>query len=112
MTVVIIFLNALRERIKIKDYIKMKEKTMAVLTAFCSVCRKMPVVRKYLRQEVLPPLKVTNTRPEERQDACGEVVRLMTTVDVMLKVTSIFVCYFLENNTYMFFFIRTKYIRT
>jgi Guanine nucleotide exchange factor synembryn. len=95
MTVVIIFMNALRERIKIKDYIKMKEKTMAVLTSMCSVCRKVPEIRKYLRQEVLPPLKVTNMRPEQRQDACGEVVRLMTTVDVMLKVTSLFLKIFL-----------------
>eukprot|EP00111_Clytia_hemisphaerica_P023177 TCONS_00068176-protein len=85
MTSVIILLKELRERIKIQDYSKMKEKTMAILTAFSYICRDVPLMRKYLRGEVLPPLSITKERPEERQDACGDIVRLMTTVDVMLK---------------------------
>ena len=86
MEVVIILLESLRERVKITNYNEKKEKSMAILTAFCYVCREVPLIRKYLRQEVLPPLTVSNVRPEERKDICGDVVRLMTTIDVMLKV--------------------------
>ena len=86
MEVVIIFLENLRKRVKITNYNEMKEAAMAILTCFCYVCREVSMIRKYLRQEVLPPLKLSKTRPEEREDVCGDVVRLMTTIDVMLKV--------------------------
>ena len=97
MTSVIILLKELRERIKIQDYSKMKEKTMAILTAFSYICRDVPLIRKYLRGEVLPPLSISKERPEERQDACGDIVRLMTTVDVMLKVIIDLYCIYLNH---------------
>lgn len=89
MTPVIILLSTLEKRVKIKHYVAMKEKTLAVLTAFCYVCRMNRLIRKYLRKELLPPLVVSDIRPEERKDTRGDIVRLMTTVDVPLKVSKV-----------------------
>ena len=86
MEIVIILLKNLQDSVNIQNYNEKKENSMAILTAFCYICREVPKIRKYLRQEVLPPLKISKTRPEERKDVCGDVVRLMTTIDVMLKV--------------------------
>lgn len=85
MRSVIVFLDALKLRIQIDNYIEMKEKTMAILTAFCYVCRVNPVIRKYLKQEILPPLQPSDVRPEQFKDLRGKIVQLMTTVDVPLK---------------------------
>ena len=86
MEIVIIFLKNLQDSVNIQNYNEKKENSMAILTAFCYICREVSLIRKYLRQEVLPPLKISKTRPEERKDVCGDIVRLMTTIDVMLKV--------------------------
>jgi len=78
-------LDILVTRMQIKDYTNMKEKTIAVITAFCYICRICPTIRKYLRSKILPAYVPSDKRPEENDDVRGMIVRLMTTVDISLK---------------------------
>lgn len=57
----------------------LQEDIVPFLSAFCQMARGNRVIRKYLRQEVLPPLgKVGTTRPEEGNLIRNGLVRLMT----------------------------------
>ena len=87
MDAIFILLRALDARIQLKNYRAMCDKSMAVFTAFCYICRINPFIRKYLKKQVLPVLKVSDKRPEENNDLRGRIVKLMTTIDVTLKVS-------------------------
>ncbi|KRZ75371.1 Synembryn-A, partial [Trichinella papuae] len=51
--------------------------TLALLAC---IARSNPVYKKYLRSEILPPLKDVHTRPENDVSIRGKLVRLMTSV--------------------------------
>ena len=74
------------------DHIKassqpLQENIVPVLSAFCQMARGNRVIRKYLRQEVLPPLgRVGTTRPEEGTLIRNGLVRLMTSPLEDIKV--------------------------
>ncbi|KRX88095.1 Synembryn-A, partial [Trichinella pseudospiralis] len=51
--------------------------TLALLAC---MARSNPVYKKYLRSEILPPLKDVHTRPENDVSIRGKLVRLMTSV--------------------------------
>lgn len=89
MDVINILLRALDERMKIPTYIQMKNNSMAILTAFSYVCRINPEIRKYLRKIILPSFKPSEIRPEDEDNITGRIIKLMTTVDVPLKVCSV-----------------------
>ena len=61
-------------------------KVFSILTSMCHVCRCIPLVRKYLRHQVLPPLKEVIKRPEELKCLKGRLVKLMTDIDTNTKV--------------------------
>lgn len=86
MSAVVIMLHALEKRIVIDDYTLMKEKTFTILSVFSYVCRINSVIRKYLKDQILPRLKTSSVRPEEQTGLRGRVIRLMQTVDIPLKV--------------------------
>ena len=64
-----------------------QEEIVPFLSAFCQMVRGNRVIRKYLRQEVLPPLgRVGTTRPEEGNLIRNGLVRLMTSPVGDIKV--------------------------
>ena len=64
-----------------------QEEIVPFLSAFCQMARGNRVIRKYLRQEVLPPLgRVGTTRPEEGNLIRNGLVRLMTSPVGDIKV--------------------------
>ena len=65
----------------------LQENVVPIVSAFCQMARGDRVIRKYLRQEVLPPLgRVGTTRPEEGHLIRNELVRLMTSPLEDIKV--------------------------
>ncbi|XP_047140562.1 synembryn-A isoform X2 [Hydra vulgaris] len=85
MEVIFVLLNTLDSRIQLKNYKTMCDKSLPIFTAFCYICRINPIIRKYLKKLVLPPLKVSDIRPEQNKDLRGRIVALMTTFNVPLK---------------------------
>ncbi|XP_068725216.1 synembryn-A-like [Montipora capricornis] len=57
----------------------LRENIIPIVSAFCQMARGDRIIRKYLRMEVLPPLRhVGTTRPEEGNLIRNGLVRLMT----------------------------------
>ena len=64
-----------------------KEQVVSILSALCQMARGNRIIRKYLRQEVLPPLgRVGTTRPEEGNSIRNRLVKLMTVPLEHIKV--------------------------
>ena len=61
-------------------------KMFAILTSLSHVCRCLRLVRKFLRFQILPPLREVITRPEESNTLKGRLVKLLTNSDISLKV--------------------------
>lgn len=79
-------LTILDDRLKATNQ-PLQEHVVPVVSAFCQMARGDRVIRKYLRQEVLPPLgRVGTTRPEEGHLIRNELVRLMTSPLEDIKV--------------------------
>eukprot|EP00794_Sanderia_malayensis_P018841 gene18841-20737_t len=57
----------------------------SILATLSRVCRYMRFVRKYLRDQILPPIKDATVRPELIDSLKGRLVKLMTTVDTNTK---------------------------
>ncbi|XP_053708526.1 synembryn-A isoform X4 [Synchiropus splendidus] len=64
---------------------KLKEKLTPVLNLLTESCRVHRETRRYLRQQILPPLRDVSTRPEQDCSLRGQLVRLMTHVDTDVK---------------------------
>ena len=90
MCPIVILLNELEARLDMQEERVRREMCMSILTSFCYICRVNPTIRKYLRREVLPSITDVCTRPEELGNLRGKIVRLMTDIDVPLKVCSRF----------------------
>lgn len=72
---------------RLKGASQTQEDIVPFLSAFCQMARGNRVIRKYLRQEVLPPLgRVGTTRPEEGNLIRNGLVRLMTSPLEDIKV--------------------------
>ncbi len=69
--------------------------TFSLLTSMCYVSRCLRLVRKYLRLQIMPPLREVKSRPEESSTLKGRLVKLMTDVDVNIKVWNLFICFVL-----------------
>ena len=79
-------LAVLDDRVKATSQ-PLQENVVPIVSAFCQMARGDRVIRKYLRQEVLPPLgRVGTTRPEEGHLIRNELVRLMTSPLEDIKV--------------------------
>ena len=65
----------------------LRENIIPIVSAFCQMARGDRIIRKYLRMEVLPPLRhVGTTRPEEGSLIRNGLVRLMTSPLEDIKV--------------------------
>ncbi|XP_072549140.1 chaperone Ric-8A [Salminus brasiliensis] len=64
---------------------KLKEKLTPVLNLLTESCRAHRETRRYLRQQILPPLREVGLRPEQGDTLRNKLVRLMTHVDTDLK---------------------------
>lgn len=79
-------LTVLDDRLKATSR-PLQENVVPIVSAFCQMARGDRVIRKYLRQEVLPPLgRVGTTRPEEGHLIRNQLVRLMTSPMEDIKV--------------------------
>lgn len=85
-------LTILDERLKATSR-PLQENLVPIVSAFCQMARGDRVIRKYLRQEVLPPLgRVGTTRPEEGNLIRNGLVRLMTSPLEDMKVFGALFC--------------------
>uniref|UniRef100_A0A3B3ZP52 Synembryn n=1 Tax=Periophthalmus magnuspinnatus TaxID=409849 RepID=A0A3B3ZP52_9GOBI len=64
---------------------KFKEKLTPILNLLTESCRAHRETRKYLRNQILPPLRDVSQRPEEGSTVKSRIVRLMTHLDTDLK---------------------------
>ncbi|XP_051988320.1 synembryn-A-like [Xyrauchen texanus] len=64
---------------------KLKEKLTPVLNLLTESCRAHRETRHYLRQQILPPLRDVELRPEQGNTLRSRLVRLMTHVDTDIK---------------------------
>ncbi|XP_041938296.1 synembryn-A [Alosa sapidissima] len=64
---------------------KVKEKLTPVLNFLTEISRAHRQTRRYLRQQILPPLRDVSLRPEHGTTLKSRLVRLMTHVDTELK---------------------------
>lgn len=64
---------------------KVKEKLTPILNLLTESCRAHRETRKYLRNQILPPLRDVSQRPEEGSTVKSRLVRLMTHLDTDLK---------------------------
>ncbi|KAF7697682.1 hypothetical protein HF521_004192 [Silurus meridionalis] len=64
---------------------KLKERLTPVLNLLTESCRAHRETRRYLRQQILPPLRDVALRPEQGDTVRNKLVRLMTHVDTELK---------------------------
>ncbi|KAJ0060211.1 hypothetical protein NL108_004065, partial [Boleophthalmus pectinirostris] len=64
---------------------KVKEKLTPILNLLTESCRAHRETRKYLRNQILPPLRDVSQRPEEGSTVKSRIVRLMTHLDTDLK---------------------------
>ncbi|CAL1599363.1 unnamed protein product [Knipowitschia caucasica] len=64
---------------------KAKEKLTPILNLLTESCRAHRETRKYLRNQILPPLRDVSQRPEEGSTVKSQIVRLMTHLDTDLK---------------------------
>ena len=64
---------------------------LSILVSLCHICRSLCLVRKYLRKQILPPLKEIPARPEEEQTLKGRIIKLMTHPEINIKVN---VCHY------------------
>uniref|UniRef100_A0A673H150 Synembryn n=1 Tax=Sinocyclocheilus rhinocerous TaxID=307959 RepID=A0A673H150_9TELE len=64
---------------------KLKEKLAPVLNLLTESSKAHRETRHYLRQQILPPLRDVEMRPEQGNTLRGKLVRLMTHVDTDIK---------------------------
>ncbi|XP_016302556.1 synembryn-A-like isoform X2 [Sinocyclocheilus anshuiensis] len=64
---------------------KLKEKLAPVLNLLTESSKAHRETRHYLRQQILPPLRDVEIRPEQRNTLRSKLVRLMTHVDTDIK---------------------------
>ncbi|XP_048868911.1 synembryn-A [Brienomyrus brachyistius] len=64
---------------------KLKERLTPVLNLLTESCRVHRETRRYLRKQILPPLRDVATRPEQGDSVKSRLVRLMTHVDTDIK---------------------------
>lgn len=64
---------------------KVKEKLTPIINLLTESCRAHRETRKYLRNQILPPLRDVSQRPEEGSTVKSRLVRLMTHLDTDLK---------------------------
>lgn len=58
---------------------------MPIFTTLMNASRSIPIIRKYVRYQVLPPLRDVANRPEVGVSLRNKVVRLMTIGNTTLK---------------------------
>ena len=63
-----------------------KSGAFSIMVSLCHACRCLRLVRKYLRLQILPPLKEVPVRPEESKTLKGRIIKLMTHPDTNIKV--------------------------
>ena len=59
---------------------------LPILSALAYIARLSRIVRRYYRQEILPPLRDVTERPEHLDTLRGQLVRLMRSLDHNTKV--------------------------
>jgi hypothetical protein len=57
---------------------RLKDCLTPVLSALCSLCRFHRPVRKFMRAQVLPPLRDVRSRPEVGNEARNKLCKLLT----------------------------------
>uniref|UniRef100_A0A8C6UJP8 Synembryn n=1 Tax=Neogobius melanostomus TaxID=47308 RepID=A0A8C6UJP8_9GOBI len=64
---------------------KVKEKLTPIINLLTESCRAHRETRKYLRNQILPPLRDVSQRPEDGSTVKSRLVRLMTHLDTDVK---------------------------
>jgi len=65
--------------------LKMHESLSPVLICLAEMARSKRIIRKYLKQQIIPPLRDVKKRPEEGDTLRSQLVRLMTNPDTDVK---------------------------
>lgn len=61
------------------------EKVAPILICLAKASSSQPIIRKYIRYQILPPLKDIRSRPEDGTTLRNKLVRFMTSPDMHLK---------------------------
>lgn len=61
------------------------ESLLPILSCMCEMAKTHPIIRKYLRLQILPPLKDVMHRPEEGTTLRNKLVKLMTSPNTQIK---------------------------
>ncbi|XP_058791759.1 synembryn [Phymastichus coffea] len=77
MTVVNVLLQFLNDKLDCKT--SLIENMSPILTCLIKMCRAERLIRKYIRMQVLPPLKDVMKRPEEGSTLRNKLCKLLTT---------------------------------
>ncbi|RWS13130.1 synembryn-A-like protein [Dinothrombium tinctorium] len=80
-----VLLEFLEKRLEKQPSKTMQESLAPILTCLCEMSRSNRVIRKYLRSQVLPPLKDVMSRPEEGTTIRNRLVKLMTNPNTDVK---------------------------
>ncbi|RWS21845.1 synembryn-A-like protein, partial [Leptotrombidium deliense] len=82
---ILVLLDFLEKRLEKKPGKGMQESLAPVLTCLCEMSRANRIIRKYLRYQVLPPLKDVMKRPEDGITLRNRLVKLMTNPNTDVK---------------------------
>ena len=90
MEVIAILLRFLNSRLDKVEESKQnaRESLSSILGCFIKAASAHPIIRKYLRYQILPPLKDIKNLPEKGDTIRNKLVRLMTSPDTMIKSLS------------------------
>lgn len=69
----------------LKPYKGLQELLSPVLTCLSNMARTNRIIRKYLRSQILPPLRDVKNKPEEGETLRNKLVRLMTNPNTDVK---------------------------
>lgn len=70
---------------KYERQITLYESLSPILSCMCEMAKSHSVIRKYLRLQILPPLKDVMQRPEEGTTLRNKLVKLMTSPNTQIK---------------------------
>ncbi|XP_075586533.1 ric8 guanine nucleotide exchange factor A [Dermatophagoides farinae] len=85
LEVIAALLDFLRIRLDDADKSNALERLAPILQCLIRACDAHPIIRKYVRYQILPPLKDVQNRPEQGNTMRNKLVRLMTSTNVNLK---------------------------
>ena len=71
---------------KEENFSEEKSQAFSILVSLSHICRYLPLVRKFLRPEILSGRRDVSVRPEQSRTLKGRIIKLMTHPETNIKV--------------------------